>query len=176
MTRTERLRRVLLLCCHFARNHAYLTAGRRGRQLRLRTRFWRSTTNNSYDLCVLEWCKLFADPRDHHYWGNVVADPAAFESELRGRIVIAAPVFQQYVVAMRRYRDKFVAHLDSDRVAQLPSLDIARAAVTVYYGHVLLREAKPVTAKTFPRDLERYHSDCYYEALDVYEQLRSSGV
>src|SRR5262245_51421160 len=109
MTRTERLRRVLLLSCHFARNHAYLSAGRRGRQLRLKTLFWRSTSNNIYDLCVLEWCKLFADPRDQHCWRNVVSDSKAFESQLLGRVVVAAPVFEQYIVAMRRYRDKFVA-------------------------------------------------------------------
>lgn len=168
MTRTERLRRVLQLCCHFSRNHAYLSALRRGQRLRLKSRFWRSAADNFYDLCVLEWCKLFADSKDLHYWANVVTDRPSFEYELRGRIVISAPVFERYSKAMRRYRDKFIAHLDSDRIAQFPNLDIARAAVTIYYEHVVSREAKLATARSFPGNLERYNSECYYEALDVY--------
>lgn len=175
MTRTERLRRVLGLCLYFTRNLAYYNAGRRGRSLRINTLFWRTIGDNLYDLCILDWCKLFGDPRDPHYWANVVTAPSAFERQLYGRIIIAPPVFAIYRKAFRHYRDKFVAHLDDDRLMALPNMDVARAAVEIYYEHVLIHEAKRVTAKTFPADLTKYHSDCYYDALDVYLQLQRTA-
>jgi hypothetical protein len=64
VTRTESLRGVLGLCLYFMRNLAYYDSGRRGRSLRIKTLFWSTIGDNFYDLCVLEWCKLFADPKD----------------------------------------------------------------------------------------------------------------
>jgi hypothetical protein len=173
MTRTERLRRVLGLCRYFMRNLAYFDAGRRGRSLRIKTPLWSTISDNFYDVCVLEWCKLFADPRDSHYWANIVTDPRSFERELYGRIVIAPPTFAAYRKALRHYRDKFVAHLDDDRVMGLANMDVARAAAEIYYSRVLASEVKRATARAFPKELDRYYSECYYEALDVYLQHAS---
>lgn len=170
MPRTERLRRVLTLCCHFATNLAYYDAGRRGRSLRLKGSFWRTTNDNFYDLCVLEWCKLFADSKDPHNWRNVVSDPPAFERELQGRLVMPGPTLERYVGSMKRYRDKFVAHLDSDRIMAMPNLNIARGSTWVYYEHVVKKEAKPLTARSFPESLRTLHQDRYYECLDILER------
>jgi hypothetical protein len=44
---------------------------------------------------------------------------------------------------MRRYRDKLIAHLDDDRIMQLPHLDGAKLAVEFYNRHVVDEEASP---------------------------------
>jgi len=139
----------------------------------LKTKFWKTISDDFYDVCVLEWCKLFVDTKDPHHWRNVVSEPLDFERQLLGRLVIPWPVFEQYAKAIKQYRDRFVAHLDSDRIAAMPNLNIAEGATILYYSHVVSEEAKRMTAKTFPADLDQYSSECYYEALDVYEHCRA---
>jgi len=47
-----------------------------------RHHFWRQVSVNFIDLCVLEWCKLFAGKKDKHHWRNVVTDPETFKAKL----------------------------------------------------------------------------------------------
>ena len=66
------------------------------------------------DISVLEWCKLLGEEKDKHFWRNVVTDPAAFEASLLAHLGMTASDFVDLAKKMRRYRDKFVAHLDSE--------------------------------------------------------------
>jgi len=63
---------------------------------------------------VLEWCKLLGDEKDKHFWRNVVTDQRAFEANLLANLAMTASDFVDLAKKMRRYRDKFVAHLDSE--------------------------------------------------------------
>jgi hypothetical protein len=44
--------------------------------------FWRAVSGNFIDICVLEWCKLFADPNGKHHWSKIVSDPTSFKTQL----------------------------------------------------------------------------------------------
>ena len=57
MTREQRLRRCLLVCCHFARNLAYYRA-RRQSSPGPAGDFWISADANFLDVAVMEWCKV----------------------------------------------------------------------------------------------------------------------
>ena len=68
MSRKDRLRRVVLLCCAFTRNLAYYRVGQEEEHRDLldaekneSANFWRVANSNCVDMCVLEWCKLFGD-------------------------------------------------------------------------------------------------------------------
>jgi hypothetical protein len=163
MTKTQRLRRVLYLCCRFAANQTYYRLTRRKTAT-----FWRTIRENSYDVCALEWCKLFGDSNDPHYWKSAVTDSAVFERELMRELrPITANEFQSYVRAMRRYRDKFVAHLDSDLVMLQPNLGAAWTAVQCYYAYVFANEIKKPTRCSFPDSLDRHSRDHQYDVLDL---------
>jgi hypothetical protein len=166
-TRTQRLRRVLLLACHFARNLGYYRSGKMRGRSRIPEEYWETVTVNCRDVCILEWCKLFADSRDPHHWRNVISIPSEFEENLYKRIRVSAPRFEAYRVAMRRYRDKFVAHLDSDLVMEIPTLDLALSAARIYYSHVREIECKPQTARSFPRDLFDYYAESRMSSAKV---------
>jgi hypothetical protein len=77
MTDTERRRRVILLCCSFARNLAFYRARESGKARALlsashpQASFWRQANGNFLDICVLEWCKLFGDKKGKHHWSRV---------------------------------------------------------------------------------------------------------
>lgn len=148
LTRRERLRRVVILCCNCTRNLAfYRGLSDQGRALLSETHphagFWRQAHANFIDIYVLEWCKLFADTKGHHYWRRIVTDATSFEAALLRRLGMDADGFQSEIDAMRVYRNKFVAHLNSLKVMDVPQLDAAQESVRFYHDHIVTREATP---------------------------------
>src|ERR1700733_933850 len=141
LSRRERLRRVVLLCCHFTRNLAYYRVGHPGEPRTPNRDFWVTVNGNFLDQCVLEWCKLLGDLRGEHHWRQIVTDAAIFETELLRHLGMNAAEFDDYIKQMREYRDKFVAHLDSDRVMNPPRLDTALSSVKFYHAKVARTEA-----------------------------------
>jgi len=175
MSRRDRLRRVVILCRNFAVNLAYYRVGRTPEHVNLqdykkRGNFWRVVSGNCIDLCVLEWCKLFADPKGEHYWGKIVSNPAQFKKDLLSHLGIDEAAFDTEIEVMRRYRDKFVAHLDSDEVMNIPSLDIAKKAVWFYHRYVVEREALPGDLAGLPVELDTGYAECEAEAEAVYKR------
>ena len=83
MTRRDRLRRAVIVCTSFVRNLAYYRAchGQHGSPLLAEAHpqvsFWRQANANFLDVSVLEWCKLFGEPKGEHGWRLIVTDPAA---------------------------------------------------------------------------------------------------
>jgi hypothetical protein len=170
MTRQERLRRVALVCSHCTRNLAYYRAGWAGKNLvTASTQFWRTVNGNCLDQCVLEWCKLFGDKRGEHFWGEIVSDATAFETRMLQHVGIGANDFKKQVDEIRRYRDKFVAHLDSDHVMSIPKLDVAKASVRFYHSHLVSTEAQAGDlGGLLCTELDLFYKQCADEAEAVY--------
>lgn len=139
LSREERLRRVCLVAYTFARNMACYRSARNGGPDYAGpvSQFWVTADGNFIDMAVLEWCKLFGDTRAHHAARKVVSDPDKFETDLLAHIGLAAVEFAELVDVVRTYRDKFVAHLDSERTMTPPKLDVMWAAIQFYYKHVI---------------------------------------
>jgi len=144
LNRIERLSRVLTVCCYFIQNLAYYRAGWKPDRVfaRHKSQFWVTANGNFLDTCVLEWCKLFGDEKGEHYWGKIVSDPRSFEKGLLSSLGIGGSEFKTHIARIRRYRDKFIAHLDSDKVMNIPDLEIAKRAVLFYQKYVLDFEAQ----------------------------------
>ncbi len=110
---------------------------------------------------------MFGEPRGEHHWHQVVSDPKSFEVGLYTAIGMDADGFEQYRLKAREYRDKFVAHLDLDLIAQIPHLDTAWASVSFYHAHVV-KEAPPEIFKGLPLDINEYQTRQSTEAKGVY--------
>ncbi len=164
MTRKERLRRVAILCCHCLRNLAYYRAGWHEDELILKGQFWTNVNGNFLDICVLEWCKLFADSRGKHYWKRIISEPQSFYAEMLHQLNIKESDLQALRCEMRRYRDKFVAHLDSDKIMYIPgNLTLARKSVEYLYDYIKANEDEgdffndaPTSASAFFEQHLRY--------------------
>ena len=126
-------------------------------------------SGNCIDMCVLESCKLFANPKEKHHWGRIVADPEGFRVQLTNDLGIDEVAFQKQIEVMRQYRNKFLAHLDSDEVANIPALDIAKKAAA---GSITLMLfcTKPSDLEGFRFDLDAGYAKCEREAQVIYEQ------
>jgi hypothetical protein len=167
VTRRDRLRRVVLLCAHFVRNLAYYRAGH-DRLTKTSPPFWITVDGNFIDTAVIEWCKLFGDRKEKHFWANVVADQSGFEAEMLHHLGMTAAQFDSYIDEMRTYRDKFLAHLDDLTVMDIPFLERAKAAVEFYHSHVVKLEAAADDLRGLPNNLADYYQDCFDEARVIY--------
>lgn len=167
MTRRDRLRRVVILCAHFARNLAYYRAGHQ-RLDNTSPQFWITVDGNFIDMAVLEWCKLFGDRKAHHSWSDVVIDAHRFEGDLFRHLGVNADQFSAYVNEMRTIRDKFLAHLDDLSIMHIPLLDRARSAVDFYHRHIVQNEAAAADLVGLPTDLDDYYDRSFKEASAIY--------
>jgi hypothetical protein len=175
---------VVILCASFARNVAYFRAGQSqtGSAARAHAHacsaFWTQVSANFLDISVLEWCKLLGDEKDKHFWRNVVTDPAAFEATLLANLAIVASDFEDLAKKMRRYRDKFVAHLDSDAKMDIPPLAAALAANSFYHGHIVTVEAAAGDLFGLAHTSEKFakgYEQCFKEAQRAYGQATAGG-
>jgi hypothetical protein len=169
LTKRDRLRRVVLLCGHFARNLAYYRAGH-GRLTKTSPPFWITVDANFIDMAVIEWCKLLGDRKGKHFWANVVTDASRFESAMLLHLGVTADQHAAYVDEMRAYRDKFLAHLDDLEVMNVPFLDRAQAAVEFYHRYVVQHEAAAGDLAGLPTDLADYYADCFSEARAILDR------
>jgi hypothetical protein len=134
------VRRVGILCCHYLRNCAYYKAGWDGKTPKRDDQFWRSANANCLDLCVLEFCKLFAEARGKHHWRKVITDEPGFLAGLHAALGMNATEFAKYIASMKFYRDKYVAHLDEELGGNYPRLDAGKKAVSYLYDYLLKHE------------------------------------
>ena len=140
LTRRQRMRRAALICCHFLRNLAFYRAGWQHGHLRKNSQFWRNANGNFIDICVLEWCKIFADERGAHFWRTIIAEPDQFFPGLLEFTKQDSDQFNCYVNEMKLYRDKFIAHLDSELVMHIPKMRIGCKCISYFYNYVLAHE------------------------------------
>jgi hypothetical protein len=140
--------------------------------------FWTQVGTNFLDISVLEWCKLLGDEKDKHFWRNVVTDPAAFEASLLASLGMTASDFVDLAKKMRRYRDKFVAHLDSDAKMDIPRLTAALAANSFYHGHIVRVEAAAGDLFGLADTSEKFakgYEQCFKEAQRAYDEAIAGG-
>ena len=77
--------------------------------------------------------------------------------------------FQKEIQVMREYRDKFLAHLDSDETMNIPALDVAKKGVWFYHTYVVHHEAEPGDLAALPVELDAGYAQCEDEARAIFE-------
>jgi hypothetical protein len=70
---------------------------------------------------------------------------------------------------MMTYRNKFVAHLDQERVMHIPDMTVAAKSLWFLHAHVVAREAKPGDLAGLPTgDVQLGYDGCLSEAEDIF--------
>lgn len=163
LTKTERLRRVALLCCHFERNLAYYRAWHGGLTPGDYGEILATIDGNFIDMAVIEWCKIFGDIKGKHHWRKVV-DHQDFETEMLKYLNQSSEEFKNYVNENREYRDKFIAHLDDEVSINIPKMDKAKDAVEFLYGYLTGVEASTGIFIGLPTGMAVYYEGCFNKA------------
>jgi hypothetical protein len=168
MTRDERIRRVALLCCHLTRNLAYYHAQGELARPRREGQFWTTVYGNFIDTSVMEWCKLFGDDKELHHWKQIAGDVATFRQRLLEDVGISEEQWQDSWLEVKKYRDEFLAHLDSEWTMQIPNMTIPMRMVAFYYGQLRSYCSNPDAMHDLPKDMNGYYMRCRGEAADVF--------
>ena len=163
LTRRDRARRMTLLCCHFLRNLAYYKTGMRKSRLVIDDSYWRTVNGNFLDICVLEWGKVFGDKGSKHYWGKIITDHATFYAGVLDVLSLTESEFSDYVIEIKTYRDKFVAHLDSDLEMLIPSMRTARRCISYLYDYLIKYEDGGNYFSNLPGNASSYYKQCVRE-------------
>lgn len=136
MDNSARVRRTAILCLSCLRGIAYYQAGESHKDKWVDDDFWKHNNTNSIDMSVIDWCKVFGDPKAKHYWKKSIADPDKLFPELLSAAGVTESNFENYIQDMREYRDKFLAHLDEENVMHIPYLDTATKTAVFLYNHL----------------------------------------
>ena len=102
--------------------------------------FWIATHNNFLDVGILEWCKLFTESGGKHHWRQTISDHPAFLVALTQVTSKTEAEFTEYQDWLRRYRNRFLAHLDEDNVFRLPPMTVAVASTKLLLQWLLEKE------------------------------------
>jgi hypothetical protein len=175
----ERRRRVVQLCCSFMRNLAFHRAGLDIEVQRKlldsrhpQAAFRREAHGNFFDVCVLDWCKLFADWKGEHHWRRVVDEHEheRFRADLHATLGVTSDAFTKLITNIKGYRDQFVAHLDKKREMLLPALDTAKGAIVFLHEHLVQQAGCGDWSglPTSPEQLEQGFAQAVREARSVY--------
>lgn len=171
MARTKRLRRVLILCTHCLRNLTYYRLGWFNNRPAFDGDLMRTVNGNFLDICILEWCKLFAEPRGRHCWRRAVSDASEFETGLLNSMACTEEEFANFVEQVRTYRDRFVAHLDDDEKMRFPKLDLVLQSTIYLYRHVVAHEFD-VLPDDVPPSLNKLVASWQTEAITMYRNAK----
>lgn len=174
--RDQRVRRAARLCCHLTRNLAYYNAGWSQLQPKQEGDIWTTVLGNCLDVCVLEWSKLFGDEKGKHHWKRIVDDEASFKARLMNNIEIGETQWQQSWKEIKDYRDKFIAHTDSEETINLPHMDIPHRMITFFYNELKTCSTNPLVFSDLPSTMSQYYQLCYSEGVSVFKhnkQLQS---
>ena len=168
--KTQRSRRVGILCCHFVRNFAYYEAGFEDGKIKSEDQFVVSLNGNFLDISVLEWCKLFGDHNDKHHWKKIMSCDPTFKKRMLDELKISQEDFDLTYKSFREYRDKFIAHLDSDEIMKIPEVSKGLNMVFFYYKEV---KAMCEEIADWPNSIEIFYKEHYKNALMQYDKLKT---
>ena len=149
------------------RNLAYYKAGMKSLDLSGPSDFWRTIVGDLIDISVLEWCKLFGDKGSKHSFYKLTPEPDDFLFSMCNAIGISGDDFVQCQTELRRYRDKFVAHLDSDHTMYIPKMVNPHKMVVFYFNYLMGRYRDPLPSD-LPSDMSVYWVKCYKEAQQIF--------
>lgn len=143
LTLFQRQRRMARLCVHGLRNLAYYRAWYDEGKPHVTRNFWVNANGNFIEIALLEWCKVFGDPKGAYSYKKCVREPDVVHDLLLAAIGKSQQQWDNYVEAMRKYRDKFVAHWDEEvDGALLPEMDIAKDSLVFLLDHCVQNEGE----------------------------------
>ncbi len=165
MKRKERIRRAGLICIHCARNIAYYRAGWKDGALIKRTEYGATVNSNFIDLGLIEWCKIFGNHEEKHHWKNIISNKILFREDMLKNIKIDQKALKAHWKKVLTYRNKFLAHLDSNEIMHIPTLDITLKTVFFYYSYLYQHNNSNGVLNGLPNNLEEYYKNCIKEAV-----------
>lgn len=171
MPRELRLRRVMICCCAVIRNVAYYKSGWSESGPLFAGNIERTISGNFMDVAVLEWCKMFGEPRhEPQHWQRVISSIEKRQEFMRGLLAALDQQKSDWRSARKHclsYRNDFAAHLGSEPTMNIPTLDPVWKSAAFYYD--FLRESEMPSAQ--PSDILEFYQECTQDGRAYYRRF-----
>lgn len=132
----------------------------------LNQNYWILIFNNFLDISVLEWCKVFGSKNQNTHWSRHVENKDEFRNGMLARLEMSQEEWQTYWSSVKDYRDKSVAHHQSNpNITHYLDLGPALTACFYYYEK-LIAELHNLKVYDYPDDLESYFESSLSQASD----------
>lgn len=143
----NKVRRIAQLSLHCIANIACYRAGwidsEAPPKLKNSSDFWVRVNGNFLDAGTLNWCILFADEdKGKHDWKKAFGSRAGLNEDLYSKMSLTEQEFNEQLLAIKRYRDKYLAHMDNPSLVFYPQTQIMLSSATYLFG---LIKSDPVT-------------------------------
>ena len=129
-------------------------------------KYWIFVFNNSFDMSILEWCKVFGTDSEPTHWKKLVEehDHDNFREGLLKHINLTDPEWDRYWREVKDYRNNLITHFRKDpKIIRYPSLDNIINS-TFYYYEWLVKKLEEYGIKQEPEDLRGYYIKCLEQA------------
>lgn len=113
---------------------------------------------------------MFVDSKGKNHFSKALEDPDEFKQNLIETLCLTEAQFDDYVVSIKTYRDKFIAHLDEENIMNIPDMDVARQSAKFLYQRLLVKEAKNNTFADAPLSANEVYDTFLSEGLKCYEK------
>ncbi|MGA7675969.1 MAG: hypothetical protein WCA78_13105 [Rhizomicrobium sp.] len=84
--------------------------------------------------------------------------------------------FDSFVMKMRSYRDRFVAHLDDERTMVIPELEATKTSISFLYSFLVARECDPADIGTLARTRAEFEIGYDQCAREVRQVIQSASA
>lgn len=162
----------MICCCAVVRNVAYYKEGWFAGMPSFNSNIERTINGNFMDMAVLEWCKLFGDPRhEPQHWQRVILcreQRQQFKHELVQVVGHSKRDWNALRTICLEFRNDFVAHLGSEPIMRTPPVDPVWKSTAYYYDFI--RRNEMPTAE--PADINSYYNECAKAGREYYSRVQ----
>ena len=134
---SSKARRVFLLTNHCIANIAAYRVNwqqnENSKEIVIDLDFWVRANGNFLDIAVLEWCKLFAERDGKHHWSKVFKNRQEWSQLFLAHMNLSSKQFHKELSKIKKYRDRYVAHLDDPIPTNYPLTEIMLTSASYLY-------------------------------------------
>jgi hypothetical protein len=169
LNKYDKTRRTALVCCHTIRNIAFYRAGWRGKTIKNYSNFWIAANGAFFDIAVLEWCKLFMDKKGTTHWSYLIIKKSLFRTKLRSFLNVSEGEFKKKSIQILGYRNKFIAHLDEEKIMILPKLKFLFDSTSFLYDYIKNDPSFSKYIHSMPKSSLSQYKSAYRMAAKEYQ-------
>jgi len=137
--------------------------------------FWGLVVNNSYDMSIIAWCKIFGSYSENTHWTKIFLDETEFRKFIYKSVEMSKKQWDSYADGLREYRNKWIGHFNSSfRPDHHPDLEPAFKSIIACYKYLLKKMAQYGIEHNLPDSLSEYSKALFKQGVELIEYAYNS--
>lgn len=138
--------------------------------------FWGLAANNTYDMAIIAWCKIFGSYSENTHWTKIFLDESEFKKSILESVEMSKEQWDSYADELRDYRNKWIGHFDSNfKPNHHPDLESAFKSILACYEYLLKKMAQYGIEHNLPDSLSEYSIALFKQGAELVECAYNSA-